>query len=132
MQLCALRLLPGAREMCSRKKISQLGFLSSLNVMNLVGEKFMIELFFQEIVLGSIEIISKEQYWNDGKFTPYANYKNYTDFFEALVNEDGFDETKFDPALLDDKNWYVKDDGRRMDLCIPAIYEDLEISFRYR
>ena len=48
------------------------------------------------------------------------------------VNEDSFDESKFDSELLDDNNWSVNDNGKIVGIYIPAIYEDGEISFRYR
>ena len=34
--------------------------------------------------------------------------------------------------ILDDNNWYVTDNGKKIGICIPAIYDDGDISFRYR
>ncbi|MDE7204425.1 MAG: hypothetical protein K2O91_21575 [Lachnospiraceae bacterium] len=53
-------------------------------------------------------------------------------FFKAIVCEDGFDETQFDRELMKDNNWNVKDNGNMIGIYIPAIYEDGDISFRYR
>lgn len=90
------------------------------------------ELLFQEIVIGYIDNMSKEGFWNYGEFIPNENFKNYIDFFKAIVCEYDFDETKFDNALLEDKNWNVRDNGNIIGIYIPAIYEDGDISFRYR
>lgn len=90
------------------------------------------ELFFQEVVIGYIDSISKEGFWNYGIFTPNEDFKNYIDFFKAIVCECGFDETEFDNELMKDDNWYIRDNGNKIGISIPAIYEDGDISFRYR
>ena len=90
------------------------------------------EVLFKNNVIGWIEIICKELYWVHGVFTANDDFYRYADFFKAIVCEDGFDETQFDAELLKERNWNVKDDGTLRGICIPAIYEDGDISFRYR
>ena len=57
----------------------------------------------------------------------------YRDFFDAIVCEDGFDESQFDDDLLNAENWFLCDDGKVIGIEIPALYEeDHSIYFRYR
>lgn len=90
------------------------------------------ELLFKKNVIGYIDIIAKENSWIYGVFIQNHNFYNYVDFFKAIVCEDGFDETQFDDELLNDNNWNINDNGDIIGICIPAIYDDGNISFRYR
>lgn len=90
------------------------------------------ELLFKENIIGYIEDIYTEDYWIHGLFKRTDKFKEYRDFCEDIVCEDGFDESKFDDELLDDNNWSVSDNGKVTGIYIPAIYEDGDISFRYR
>lgn len=53
-------------------------------------------------------------------------------FFEALVCEDGFDEAMFDEDLLNEENWFVRENGNSKGISCPAIYDNCQIGFRYR
>lgn len=90
------------------------------------------ELLFKDNIIGYIKDIYTEDYWIHGLFNKTDKFKNYSEFFKGIVNEDSFDESKFDSELLDDNNWSVNDNGKIVGIYIPAIYEDGEISFRYR
>ena len=90
------------------------------------------ELLFKNNIIGYINYLYKENYWIYGTFRANGKFEKFKEFFEALINEDGFDENKFEHELLDEKNWMIKKDGRLIDIDIPAIYDDGEIVFRYR
>lgn len=90
------------------------------------------ELLFKDNIIGYIKDIYTEDYWVHGLFKKTDKFKNYSEFFKSIVCEDGFDESKFDSELLDDDNWSVNDNGKVVGIYIPAIYEDGDISFRYR
>lgn len=90
------------------------------------------ELLFKDNIIGYIKDIYTEDYWIHGLFEKTDKFKNYSEFFKGIVCEDGFDESKFDSELLDDNNWSVNDNGKGAGIYIPAIYEDGDISFRYR
>lgn len=90
------------------------------------------ELLFKDNIIGYIKDIYTEDYWIHGLFNKTDKFKNYSEFFLGIVCEDGFDESKFDSELLDDDNWSVNDNGKVVGIYIPAIYEDGDISFRYR
>ena len=90
------------------------------------------ELLFKKNIIGYIDNIFKEDNWIHGVFIQNDNFKNYIEFFKAIVWEAGFDETKFDNELLEDENWSVKDNESIIGIYIPAIYADGDISFRYR
>ena len=60
------------------------------------------------------------------------DYINFAVFFEDIVSEEGFDANKYDKDFLDDENWFVLLYDAQKGICIPAIYEDGEIAFRYR
>lgn len=89
------------------------------------------ELLFKGEVLGNIVDITRENTWQYGIFKENENYKKYKEFFDSLVCEDGFDESKFDGELLNDENWTVKGE-EEFKIYIPAIYGDGDIEFRYR
>lgn len=97
-----------------------------------VEENMAMELLFKEKVIGAIDSLSKEDFWTYGKITLNENAGSYTDFFSAVVCEDGFDETKFDRALLEDENWSIRAGGKVKGIFLPAIYENGDIAFRYR
>lgn len=90
------------------------------------------ELLFKDNIIGYIKDIYTEDYWIHGLFEKTDKFKGYSEFFKGIVCEDGFDESKFDSELLDDNNWSVNDNGKGAGIYIPAIYEDGDISFRYR
>ena len=90
------------------------------------------ELLFHDKVIGYIDFLSKEDFWIYGKIFLNKNAQNYIDFFSAIVCEEGFDETKFDSMLLEDKNWSIRIEGKLKGIFLPAIYENGDIAFRYR
>ncbi len=90
------------------------------------------DILFKEEVIGEIEYVYHEEYWIHGKFIPCKSYVKYKDFLDALVCEEGMDETKFAEELLDENNWFVKSKDGVKGICVPAIYEDGDISIRYR
>lgn len=90
------------------------------------------ELLFKESVIGNIGIISRENNWVHGVFKQNNSFCNYVDLFKAIICEDRFDETQFDGELMKDNNWNVNDNGNIKGIYIPAIYDDGDISFRYR
>lgn len=90
------------------------------------------ELLFKENIIGYIKDIYTEDNWIHGLFKGTDEFKDYSEFFKGIVCEDGFDESKFDCELLDDDNWSVNDNGKVVGIYIPAIYEDGDISFKYR
>ena len=59
-------------------------------------------------------------------------YKKYKDFLDALVCEEGIDETRFREELFDENNWFLRNKDEIRGICVPAIYEDGDISIRYR
>lgn len=63
-------------------------------------------------------------------FIQILKHQNLKAFFDALVCEDGFDESQFDEDLLDENNWYVCENGKIIGISYPAIYDDSEIGFR--
>lgn len=90
------------------------------------------ELLFKKNIIGFINNIYKEGYWVNGFFEKTDEFRYYADFFNELVYEDGFDESKIEFDLFNDDNWYVNENGIKVGIYIPAIYEDGDISFRYR
>ncbi len=90
------------------------------------------ELLFKDNLIGYINNIYQEDYWVHGVFKPTDQFQAYKEFFKAIVCEEGFDETKFDCEFLDDENWRINNNGDIVGIYIPAIYEDGDISFRYR
>ncbi len=90
------------------------------------------EILFKKETIGKIENTYREDYWVHGNFIPYISYLKYKDFLDAVVCEDGMDETQFDKALLDEKNWFIVDRDELKEIWIPAIYADGDISIRYR
>ena len=91
----------------------------------------MMELMYKNIVLGKIEVMHRESFWISGDFYPYPIASEYKSFFEALVCEDGFDESRFDGALLNEENWFVCENGNSKGISCPAVYNS-QIEFRYR
>ena len=71
-------------------------------------------------------------HWEDRNFYPYPIASEYKGFFEALVCEDGFDEAMFDEDLLNEENWFVRENGNSKGISCPAIYDNCQIGFRYR
>lgn len=92
----------------------------------------MTELIYINIALGKIVILQRESFWISGDFYAYPAASAYRDFFNALVCEDGFDETRFDEDLLNEDHWFVSEDGTLKGISCPAVYENGEIYFRYR
>ena len=93
----------------------------------------MMEILFQNEVIGKIENTYREEYWVHGKFIPYTNYLKYKSFLDTVASEDGPDVTRFSKELLDENNWFVKSNDGLKGIWIPAIYyDDSEISIRYR
>lgn len=90
------------------------------------------KLIFKGEVLGSIINITRENSLQYGILKANGNYRKYIDFFNNLVCEDGFDESKFDDELLNDANWSVICDKDEFGIYIPAIYNNEDIEFRYR
>lgn len=90
------------------------------------------KLMYKEQILGCINHVYKEAYWIHGFFEKTDEFEKYEGLFKDLVCEDGFDESKYEIDILDDNNWYVTDNGKKIGICIPAIYDDGDISFRYR
>lgn len=90
------------------------------------------ELMFKDNVIGSIQNINRENLWNHGIFIVYDYFKEYKKFFEALICEEGFDESQFDSELLNDKNWNIRVKDDIKGIFIPAIYSDGSISFKIR
>lgn len=92
----------------------------------------MMELLYKNIVLGKIAVINSESFWISGDFYAYPSASGYKDFFDALICEDGFDESRFDEDLLNEDNWFVSENGSSKGISCPAVYENREIQFRYR
>lgn len=90
------------------------------------------KLLFKDNLIGYINNTYQEGCWTYGRFEGTEAFLEYKDFFEAMVCEDGFDETEIHEDFLDDENWKIDNGGVLSGICIPAIYEDGEISFRYR
>lgn len=90
------------------------------------------DIMFGNNVVGEIVGMYREEQWVHGNFTPSKFYYEYKEFFEAMVCEDGMDETKFDNELFDENNWFLKSEKGLQGISIPAIYSDGDISFRYR
>lgn len=90
------------------------------------------ELIYKNKVLGKIVVTNKESFWVSGDFYAYLSAADYKDFFDALVCEDGFDESGIDEDLLNEENWFVSENGSYKGISCPAIYENNEIAFRYR
>ena len=90
------------------------------------------KLIYKEIILGTICNISREGYWNYGLFEKNCNYDSFECFFADLVCEEGFDDNKYEKDFCDNQNWYVLKSDEKIGISLPAIYDDGEISFRYR
>lgn len=90
------------------------------------------EILFKNEIIGRIENMYSEEYWVHGDFIPYELFNKYKKFFNAVVCETGMDETQFDKELFDENNWYIKREEELKGIWIPAIYEDGDISIRYR
>ena len=90
------------------------------------------DILFKNELIGNMSNTYNEEYWVHGDFTPYSAYYKYKNFFDALVCEEGMDETQFDRDLLDENNWFVKADEGIIGIWMPAIYEDGDVSIRYR
>jgi hypothetical protein len=89
------------------------------------------EIFFKDELIGKMENSYKEQFWLNGDFMPNNAYFKYKDFLDALVCEEGMDETKFSPELFDENNWSIKIEKDVHEIYPPAIYADGSISIRY-
>jgi hypothetical protein len=90
------------------------------------------EILFRQENIGKMTNTYKEDYWVHGNFVPYNMYFKYKDFFDAVVCEDGMDETQFDKELLDESNWFIMGEDGLKGIWIPAIYDDGDVSIRYR
>lgn len=99
---------------------------------DLVKGKQIMELIYKNMILGKITVTGRETFWVSGDFYPYPIASKYKDFFNALVCEDGFDETMFEEDLLNENHWFVSENGSFKGISCPAVYENNEIAFRYR
>ena len=90
------------------------------------------EIRFRTEIIGQMTNPYREDYWIHGRFAPADGYYKYFDFFEALVCEDGMDESRFDQELFNENNWFVADENGLHGIWFPAIYTDGDISIRYR
>lgn len=90
------------------------------------------EILFKKEIIGRMENMYREDYWVHGNFIPYELHNKYKKFLDAVISEDGMDEIQFDKELLDENNWYIKSEEGLKGIWIPAIYEDGDISIRYR
>ena len=90
------------------------------------------KLLFKNNIIGEIYNIISEQFEYYGDFKPSESFNKYREFFCAVTCENGFEESKFKEELLKDENWNIDNDGDIIGICIPAIYENSEIYFRYR
>ncbi|MBI6871351.1 hypothetical protein [Clostridium aciditolerans] len=90
------------------------------------------ELLFKDTVIGTISGLNNEDSWVHGIFEANEAFNQYKEFFRAIVCEEGFEESKFNCELLNDENWSISKKGSIAGIYIPAIYEDGDISFRYR
>lgn len=91
------------------------------------------KILFKNEVIGELDNTYREEYWVHGKFIPSDAYYKYSDFLDAIVNEDGMDETKYNKELHDENNWFIKNKDGLKGIWIPAIYsKDKEASVRYR
>lgn len=93
----------------------------------------MVELMYKTHKLAQIHICHSEMFEVCGDYIEYPIASEYRDFFDAIVCEEGFDESQFDDDLLNAENWFLCDDGKVIGIEIPALYEeDHSIYFRYR
>ena len=90
------------------------------------------KILFQREIIGEMANTYQEGFWVHGNFIPAQGYFRYQRFFSSIVNEEGMDETEFDTELLDECNWFVESDHIRKGISIPAIYEDGDVSIRFR
>lgn len=90
------------------------------------------KILFKKEVIGKIENIYNEEYWVHGNFIPYDGYYKYKDFLNAMVSEDGMDEGKYDAELFNENNWFASDNNDLKGIWVPAVYEDGDVSIRYR
>ncbi len=70
----------------------------------------MMELMHKNIAIGKIEITGRENFWIFGDFYPYP------------IASD----------LLNEENWFVRENGNSKGISCPAIYDNCQIGFRYR
>ncbi|WP_420909372.1 hypothetical protein [Aneurinibacillus migulanus] len=93
-----------------------------------------LKLYFQNEYLGEIQGASVEGMWMNGRIIPSKNMNRFKDFFAEIVNEESvFAEIDDKEGWLEEDNWFVvdKENGRR-GICLPAIYHDGEINWRWR
>jgi hypothetical protein len=90
-----------------------------------------LKLKYKDEMIGTVEDVSYEHTWVLGHFTPSDGYYKYIKFFEALVCEDGMDETQFDQELLNERNWFIVDGDNFKGIWFPAIYSSGDSYFKY-
>ncbi|MDQ0224431.1 hypothetical protein [Metabacillus niabensis] len=92
------------------------------------------KLYFINEYLGDIHNTGVEGMWVYAEITPSKNIDKFNDFFAALVDEENdFEEANFSEEWVDDNNWFVIDDeNRKKGICIPAVYPDGVIAWRWR
>ncbi len=96
------------------------------------GWRAIMKILFKREIIGKMTNAYREDYWVHGNFVPDSSYFKYKKFFDAVVCEDGMDETQFDKELLDENNWFIMDKDGPKGICIPAIYDEGDISIRFR
>jgi hypothetical protein len=78
---------------------------------------------------------TKDEVVNE-KYTRILNEskRSYIIADEFLTEEDiDFNESMFDKELLLDNNWYIVNDaGESKGICVPAIYEDGDVNWRWK
>ncbi len=66
------------------------------------------DILYRNEPIGQIVNTYREDYWVHGSFIPYPTYDKYRSFLDALVCEQGMDESQFSVELFDENNWFVQ------------------------
>lgn len=92
------------------------------------------KLFFKNEYLGIIENVTTSGMWANGVLDAHNNFNKFMDMFKQLTDEDiDFNESMFDKEWLLDNNWYIVNDaGESIGICVPAIYKDGDVNWRWR
>ena len=74
------------------------------------------DILFKNQVIGEVSNLSYDFSWIYGDFIPSENYYLYKDFFDFLVDEDDSEEPDFDEELMDEANWFLRDESGLKDV----------------
>ncbi|WP_322088091.1 hypothetical protein [Burkholderia sp. BCC1999] len=83
------------------------------------------DLIFDDQLVGKISDAAQEGSWFMGSITLSPFGTSLVKFFAFMTDESGeLSESDFDSKLLDEKNWWISDQGERKAISLPAVYID--------